>query len=129
MRTLTYTSKDKQRSLTVRERTGRDSFTQRYINASLANPMAALAGVEKINDISHEVWAQIIEVGTYIQQIISLEGEWGNITLPVSESDADRHAFFCVLMDSPERYIETIQGALQEVNTSPLNPPMPVKLD
>lgn len=119
---ITYTSKDGKRSVVVRERIGRDGSETPFLHMSLARPLADAAGIAEVKDLPQATWAQIIEVGTYVQQVIALEGEWDNICLPASESNTDRHAFFCALLDAPERYILTLQEALKEVNTSALNP-------
>lgn len=121
MRTITYTSKDKTRSVVMRERTGRDAVTLRFLHAALAEPLQALYGVDKIVDLPNDAWAQIAEVAPFIQQIVSLDGEWGEIVLPRSESGEDRYAFLCSLLDAPESYIATLQEALKEVNASALD--------
>jgi hypothetical protein len=123
MKHLTYTSKDKLRSVVVRERIGRDASETPYIHMSLARPVAESMGVADIKDLPPEKWSQFIETATYIQQVIALEGEWGDIRLPASDSDEDRHVFYCNLLDEAERYILTLQEAIKEVNASPLNPP------
>lgn len=123
MRTLTHTSKDTLRSVTVRERTGRDAVNAVYIHRSLARPFVMMTGVDDIGNLPSEIWAQVIEGAEIIQQVIHLEGEWGDIVLPSDETDEARHTFLCLLLDSPERHILTLQEALKEVNTSPVNPP------
>lgn len=121
MKCITHTDGD--RRVVMRERLGRDNMSKTFVHGSLARPLTSAHGVEDIKDLPNEIWGQVVEVGAYVQQIVSLEGDWGDITLPASESDEDRHAFFCALLDAPERYIQTLQAALKEVNASPLNPP------
>lgn len=122
MRHLTYTSVDGRRSVTVRGRIGRDGSETPFLHMSLARPLASSMSLEP-KDLDSSIWAQIIEVTNYVQRVIALDGEWGDIRLPASDSDADRHAFFCGLLDADEECILTLQEALKAVDASPLNPP------
>lgn len=106
-------------NVVARQRSGRDTVDEAFINAALARAIAKQLGIVNFGDLPNRVWAGITTVTPLIQQVVHIEGEWP-FTLPQGETDEALCAFHDAVLDAPPQYLTTLQAAVKAADASPV---------